>query len=42
MGALLVLPGLSSLFGQDPFWPFHFIESRLKPDDVQQLEMILK
>ena len=42
MGALLVLPGLSSLFGQDPFWPFRFIESRLKPGDAQQLEMILQ
>jgi hypothetical protein len=41
IGALLALLGLSSVFGHDPFATFRFIESRLKPSDAQQLQMIL-
>jgi uncharacterized membrane protein YeaQ/YmgE (transglycosylase-associated protein family) len=40
IGAVILLPALSSLFGQDLFWPFHVIESRLKPDAVQQFRAI--
>jgi 4-amino-4-deoxy-L-arabinose transferase-like glycosyltransferase len=40
IGALILLPALSSLFGQDLFWPFHFVESRLKPGDLQQFQLI--
>jgi 4-amino-4-deoxy-L-arabinose transferase-like glycosyltransferase len=40
IGAVILLPALSGLFGQDLFWPFHVIESRLKPDDVQQFRAI--
>jgi len=41
IGALLVWPGLSGLFGQD-LWLFRFIESRLKPGDAQQLQFTLE
>jgi 4-amino-4-deoxy-L-arabinose transferase-like glycosyltransferase len=40
IGAVILLAALSSLFGQDPFWPFHFIESRLRPGDLQQFQLI--
>jgi 4-amino-4-deoxy-L-arabinose transferase-like glycosyltransferase len=40
IGAVILLPALSSLFGQDLFWSFHVIESRLKPDQVQQFQAI--
>ena len=40
IGAVILLPALSGLIGQDPFWPFHFIESQLKPSDLGQFQLI--
>ena len=40
IGTLILLPALSSLIWADPFWPYHFIESRLKPSDLQQFRLI--
>jgi 4-amino-4-deoxy-L-arabinose transferase-like glycosyltransferase len=40
IGAVILLPALSGLIGQDLFWPFHFIESQLKPSDLRQFQLI--
>jgi 4-amino-4-deoxy-L-arabinose transferase-like glycosyltransferase len=40
IGAAIFLTALSSLLGKDLFWPFHLIESRLKPGDLQQFQLI--
>jgi hypothetical protein len=40
IGAVILLPALSGLIGQDLFWPFHFIESQLKPSDLKQFQLI--
>ena len=40
IGAVILLPALSGLIGQDLFWPFNFIESQLKPSDLQQFQLI--
>src|SRR5262245_48158645 len=40
IGAFILFPGASGLFRQDLFWPFYVIESRLKPEEVQQFQAI--
>ena len=39
-GAVILLPAVSLLMGQDRFWPVGFIEARLKPGDLQQFQLI--
>jgi 4-amino-4-deoxy-L-arabinose transferase-like glycosyltransferase len=40
IGAFILLSALSSLFAHDLVWPFRYIESRLKPGDLQQFQII--
>jgi 4-amino-4-deoxy-L-arabinose transferase-like glycosyltransferase len=40
IGAVVLLPAVSLLMGQDRFWPLDFIESQLKPSDLQQFQLI--
>jgi len=40
IGTLILLPAVSGLLGQDPWWFLRAIESRLKPDDLQQFQIV--
>jgi 4-amino-4-deoxy-L-arabinose transferase-like glycosyltransferase len=40
IGAFVFLAALSFQITQDRFWPFDFIESQLKPGDLQQFQLI--
>ena len=40
IGAFVLLPALSLLVRQDHFLPFDFIESHLKPNDLQEFQLI--
>jgi len=40
IGVVVLLPALSGLLGQDPLWFLRPIESRLKPDDLQQFHVV--
>jgi hypothetical protein len=40
IGAFILLPALGLLVRPDHFWLFDFIESQLKPSDLQQFQLI--